>query len=145
MSIVNDYRKEIAELRGVVQDSPLGNMRDFFDDVLSDDGVTERMEQILAQLKAVYAPLLDGTIDPGDTESVLKKYWATYGDWEIAAVKREVDLHRRLRPLYEHLAGASDDEWAEFAKARVAARIEAEIPLLARILPDLSDAETASS
>jgi hypothetical protein len=103
----------------------------------------KRLDETFAELEAefdeILEPLQDGTIDPGDLQTITDKYWDRYGSREIEAAKKSVELHRRLTKLYERLAGANQEEWSEYAKTRVNVRFEAGSPIWQALAESLKD------
>lgn len=82
-------------------------------------------EKLFDELKDIYAPILDGSVELGDIEKVFDKYWERFGAIEIETTRKEVEILRRLQGFFEYLANASKEEWEAYVKVKANARIHA--------------------
>jgi hypothetical protein len=95
----------------------------------------EFMEAILQDPQAsseIFAPVQDGSVDPGDVEAITTAWWERFGAQEVAAVRQELALHWRLVRLYVRLESAPPEVWEAFAREGLQARFEGFAKFLAR-------------
>jgi hypothetical protein len=91
-------------------------------------------DAMLSQMEEIFSPVLDGSVDPGDIDTIADRWWARYSAEEIEAAKKEVASHRKLASLYERLSDASPEEWEAYAQIRFRARFGQEAPLLEAVV-----------
>ncbi len=84
---------------------------------------------IVPEVQAAFSLLEDGTLDPGDLETIADTMWRQLKSQKTEALKKGVQHHRRLMPLYEYLECASEEEWATLARMMHDAEFEAQAPL----------------
>ena len=117
MSWLHEYSRDIMRLE-VVQ---VPNLTELHSD--SD------LESLIAEFKGIMEPLKDGSLDPGDVQEIVENHWETFSQAEIEAARKLCQIQRRLAPMYEKLADASDEEWQEYVKMKVKARYTFGMPL----------------
>jgi hypothetical protein len=68
--------------------------------------------------------LKDGSLDPGDMDKILNLWWQKFSSVEIVAAQKEAEILDRLRPLYERLKQATEEEWEEYTRMLIHARLQ---------------------
>lgn len=97
-SWLETYRKDLQALRSSA-DSKL--------DVLLD---LSREEQDL-----LLEPIRNGSAEAGEVHTLGERFWDRFRKEIVDSTKREVEAILKLRPLFERLARASEQEWEAFA------------------------------
>jgi hypothetical protein len=120
---------------GCVKWRPMMNwLMDYWDDLLALEearadvfpiGLTDdqQIESFANDLKTVFAPMEDGSLDPGDRDDILNRWWQKLGALEMAAAKKEVAIQHRLVPLYQRLEQGTEVDWEEYARLRIRAHL----------------------
>jgi hypothetical protein len=126
MSWLSQYARDIIDLESAqAPDLEMG-------------GSQEPLEKFAGEFKKIMEPLRDGTLDPGDIEAIVENHWEVLGEHEIEAARDMAGIQRRLAPMYERLATAGPEDWAEYVQIKVKARYTHGMPLwlLARVFRD---------
>lgn len=80
----------------------------------------EQFRNFVDDFKTVFAPLEDGSLDPGDIDKVSNLWWHTF---EINVAKKEVTILHCLAPFYQRLEHGTEEEWEEYVRLRIRARL----------------------
>jgi hypothetical protein len=117
MSWLHSYSRDIMRLEAVQVPS------------LPEMQTESKLDTMIAEFKKIMEPLKDGSLDPGDVDEIIDNHWESFGQAEIEAARKLCQIQRRLAPMYEKLADASDEEWQEYVKIKVKARYTFGMPL----------------
>jgi len=124
MNLLTEFKDDIAALERVND-----NILPYFED-------EAQKRQIVNDLNLVISPLKDGEFRQEDVDTLVDMWWwQKFQGSEIAAAKEEAAILRRLAPLYLRLESASDEEWEEYAKMRIHARLQS--PLMRFVLKQI--------
>jgi len=113
MNWLKDYQDDLVALE------------EFKSDVLPLDlSDNEQVKNFLDDFKTIFAPVEDGSLDPSDIDKIFNSWWEKFRRFEVEAVKKEVPIQHRLAPLYGRLEQGTEEEWEEYAKMRIRARLQ---------------------
>ena len=135
MSLVDKYTNIISELDDITPAYLDFDMKDLIDHLDQDiDDPNNKMTIFLNEFKRIHHPLADGKIDPGDIDNILDNIFSHYEDQIIARAKKMVSLQQQLRPLYEQLQHASEQEWQEYVRYIELIRLTKNAPLIIKTM-----------
>ena len=135
MSLVDKYTNIISELDDITPAYLDFDMKDLIDHLDQDiDDPNNKMTIFLNEFKRIHHPLVDGKIDPGDIDNILDNIFSHYEDQIIARAKKMVSLQQQLRPLYEQLQHASEQEWQEYVRYIELIRLTKNAPLIIKTM-----------
>jgi hypothetical protein len=119
--------------------SEMNWLQEFEEDIVALAQAPGEMAEFIIQnaevVREILAPLLDGSVDPGDVDAVDNAWWDKFGPKELERARKEVTIQRRLARLYERLEYASSEELEAYARATQKLRLESMVELLGNLIP----------